>query len=39
MNASPRTIDGYREDVFEKLGLKSRTGLVIFAVKNRIYKG
>lgn len=34
MNVSARTVDGYREALFIKLELKSRTGLVLFAVKN-----
>lgn len=34
MHLSPRTIDGYRDDLFEKLNLKSRVGLALFAVKN-----
>lgn len=38
MFLSPRTIDGYRDILFEKLNLKSRTGLVLFAVKNGIIK-
>jgi DNA-binding NarL/FixJ family response regulator len=33
MHLSPRTIDGYRDALFEKLGLKSRTGLVLYAIK------
>lgn len=36
MGLSPRTIDGYRDDLFEKLGVKTRVGLVIYAVKNGI---
>jgi len=36
MHLSPRTIDGYRDELFEKLGLKSRVGLVLFAIKNGI---
>lgn len=36
MNLSPRTIDGYRDELFEKLGAKSRVGLVLFAIKNGI---
>lgn len=36
MNLSPRTIDGYRDALFEKLGIKSRVGLVLFAIKNGI---
>jgi two-component system invasion response regulator UvrY len=33
---SPRTVDGYRGDLFEKLGVKSRIGLVIYAIRNGI---
>jgi DNA-binding NarL/FixJ family response regulator len=33
---SPRTVDGYRTDLFEKLHVKSRVGLVIYAIKNGI---
>jgi two-component system, NarL family, invasion response regulator UvrY len=36
MNLSPRTIDGYRDDLFQKLGVKSRVVLVLFAIKCRI---
>jgi DNA-binding NarL/FixJ family response regulator len=36
MNVSPRTIDGYRDDLFKKFDIKSRTGLAIFAIKNGI---
>lgn len=36
MNLSPKTIDGYRESLFNKLELKSRVGLVLFAVKNKL---
>ncbi len=38
MCVSPRTIDGYRDDLFEKLVVKSRVGLVLFAIKNGIVK-
>lgn len=38
MNLSPRTIDGYRDALFEKLDVKSRVGLVLFAIKNGLYK-
>jgi len=31
---SPRTIDSYRDTLFEKLHVKTRIGLVMFAVKN-----
>ena len=36
MELSPRTIDGYREDLFEKLQVKSRVGLILYAIKNKI---
>jgi DNA-binding NarL/FixJ family response regulator len=36
MFLSPRTVEGYRDALFEKLNLKSRVGLVLFAIKNGI---
>jgi two-component system invasion response regulator UvrY len=36
MHLSPRTIDGYRDQLFQKLNVVSRVGLVLFAVKNGI---
>lgn len=36
MFLSPRTIDGYRDALFEKLQLKTRVGLVMYAIKNEI---
>ncbi|AYL96142.1 response regulator transcription factor [Mucilaginibacter celer] len=36
MNLSPHTIDNYRESLFQKFGLKSRTGMVLFAIKNEL---
>ncbi|HSN08644.1 MAG TPA: response regulator transcription factor [Hanamia sp.] len=33
MYVSPRTIDGYRDDLFEKLKVKTRVGLVMYAIK------
>lgn len=36
MHLSPRTIDGYRDGLFEKLNIKSRVGLVLFAIKHGI---
>jgi len=33
---SARTVDGYRDHLFEKLNIKSRTGLAIYAIKNKI---
>jgi two-component system invasion response regulator UvrY len=38
MHLSPRTIDGYRDTLFEKLNIKSRVGLVLYAIKNGIVK-
>jgi DNA-binding NarL/FixJ family response regulator len=38
MFLSPRTVDGYRDTLFQKLGVKTRTGLVIYAIKNGIFK-
>ena len=37
MFVSPRTIDNYRESLFLKLNLKSRTGLVLYAIQNQIF--
>lgn len=36
MCVSLRTVDGYREYLFKKLDLKSRVGIVLFAIKNKI---
>lgn len=36
MNVSPRTVDNYRESLFAKLNIKSRTGLVVYAIKNKL---
>lgn len=36
MGLSPRSIDTYRDCLFTKLNVKSRVGLVIYAVKNGI---
>lgn len=33
MFLSPKTIDGYRASVFEKLNIKSRVGLALYAIK------
>lgn len=38
MGKSPRTIDGYRDSLFENLSLTCRTGLVIYALKAKIVK-
>ncbi len=36
MCISSRTVDGYRDQLFEKLGIKSRIGLVLYAIKNKL---
>jgi two-component system invasion response regulator UvrY len=37
MCVSPRTIDGYRESVFQKMNVKSRVGMVIEAIRLEIF--
>jgi two-component system, NarL family, invasion response regulator UvrY len=34
MFLSAKTIDGYRNSLFDKFGVRSRTGLALFAVRN-----
>lgn len=36
MFLSERTVDGYRESLFKKLGVNTRVGLVIYAIKNNM---
>lgn len=36
MCVSPRTVDGYRESVFQKMGVKSRVAMVLKAIKLNI---
>ena len=38
MCVSPRTVDNYRESLFQKLNLKSRTGLVLYSIKNQLIR-
>jgi two-component system invasion response regulator UvrY len=38
MFLSPKTIEGYREKICEKLQIKTRVGLVMYAIKNGIVK-
>lgn len=38
MFVSPRTVDNYRESLFQKLNLKTRSGLVLYAIRNEIFK-
>lgn len=37
MCLSPKTIEGYRDSLHEKLGVKNRIGLVLYAIRNRIF--
>lgn len=36
MFVQPRTVDGYRESLFVKFNIKSKTGLVLFVLKYRL---
>ncbi|BAV08426.1 two component transcriptional regulator, LuxR family [Filimonas lacunae] len=36
MKLSPRTIDSYRDTLFEKLQIRSRVGLAVYAIKNKV---
>lgn len=38
MNLSPKTIDGYRDALFHKLGVKTRVSLAMYAVKHGLVK-
>ena len=38
MFVSPRTVDNYREALFQKLSIKSRTGLVLYAIRSNLYQ-
>ena len=38
LGISARTVEGYREILFEKTGIKTRIGLILFAIKNGIVK-
>ncbi len=38
MKLSQRTVEGYRDELFKKLNVTTRVGLVIFAIKHDIYK-
>lgn len=37
MFLSPKTIDGYRDSLFTKLDVRNRVGMVMYAIKNKIY--
>ena len=36
MKVQHRTVDGYRESLFDKFGIKSKTGLVLFVLRNNL---
>lgn len=36
MSVHVRTVDGFRKSLFSKLNIKSKTGLVMFAIKNKL---
>jgi DNA-binding NarL/FixJ family response regulator len=36
IGVQPRTVDGYRESIFEKFGIRSKTGLVLFVLKHQL---
>jgi DNA-binding NarL/FixJ family response regulator len=38
LNLSIRTIEGYRDRIQEKIGARNSAGIVVFAIKNNIYK-
>jgi DNA-binding NarL/FixJ family response regulator len=38
MCCSPRTVESYRDALFEKTGLKTRVGLVVYAIRKGILK-
>jgi two-component system, NarL family, invasion response regulator UvrY len=35
LNVSPRTVDGYRDNLFKKLEITTRVGLALYAIKNK----
>lgn len=37
MHVQHRTVDGYREALFDKFGIKSKTGLVLFILKHNLF--
>ncbi len=36
MNCSPRTVESYRDSLFDKLNLRTRVGLVVYGMKNKL---
>jgi DNA-binding CsgD family transcriptional regulator len=37
MEVTARTVDGYRESLFDKFAIKSKTGLVLFVLKHKLF--
>lgn len=37
MDVTARTVDGYRESLFDKFAIKSKTGLVLFVLKHKLF--
>jgi len=37
MGVQHSTVDGYRETIFAKFGIKSKTGLVLFVLRNKLF--
>jgi DNA-binding NarL/FixJ family response regulator len=38
MFVSPKTIEGYRDSLYKKLGLKNRIGMVLYAIHHGFFK-
>lgn len=38
MHVQMRTVDGYREAIFDKFGIKSKTGLVLFLLRHQLFE-
>jgi DNA-binding NarL/FixJ family response regulator len=38
MKLNPRAVDGLRDHLFEKLGIKSRVGLVMYAIRHALVR-
>ncbi len=38
MDVTARTVDGYRESLFDKFAIKSKTGLVLFVLKHKLFE-
>ena len=37
MFLSPKTVEGYRDSIYEKLNIRNRIGLVLFAIRNGLF--